>query len=307
MNMFVNGGIIDMEELVTVIVTTHKRKPDLVMRAIKSVCSQTYSNLEIFVVDDSPKDYEYRDKVAESVKLLGDKRIIYIQNDENIGACASRNRAIKKASGKYIMYVDDDDEICSNNIELKISKFIDSNIGLVYSDCYHLDEVSKQKVESDQEKHNGKVFDSLILSNYVGAFPLIRKECFLTCGYFDDQMQSAQDYDMWLRIAQKWEIDYVDEPLAIVHIHQGERISTNALKKINGLERLNKKNWEYLEQHRFARHIRLIKITPYYAAAKQWKKGIKTLFTGIFTDVFDFRVNISHAFAFFRIMFAHKS
>lgn len=220
--------------VVTVIITTHKRPPKLVSRAVLSVCNQTYKNLEIIIVDDSPSDYAERMDVYESIKRIEDPRITYLFNEENVGACASRNRAIENSSGEFVMYVDDDDELLAECVEKRLEKFTAPEIGLVYGDCYTVNEVTGEKKQSNQDKYAGKVFDELIKNNFVYAFPMVRRECFDECGLFDVKMQAAQDYEMWLRIAAKYQFNYNKEALSIVHLHTGERISKNPLKKIQG-------------------------------------------------------------------------
>lgn len=279
---------------VTVIITTYKRNPEIVLRAVNSVRRQTYQNLEIIIVDDSPDDYSLRSEVRKSIEALQDHRIIYLCNECNIGACASRNCAIDRSTGAFIMYVDDDDEILEECVEKRVAKFDHSDVGLVYSDCYILDDSKNIKKRVFQEKHRGFVFDQLIIKNFIYAFPMVKKECFDVCGKFDIQMLAAQDYEMWLRIAEKYQIDYVDEPLAIVHLHAGERISTNPYKKIQGLERIHDIYQEYLNKHKYANHIRIIKLVPFYLLAGNVKYARKVLIKGIALQPFDIAINAKY-------------
>ena len=281
-----------MEELVTIIVTTHKRPKEMVSRAIKSIVDQTYKNLEIIVVDDSPSDYEFRNEVYEAIMDFSDCRITYMFNEKNIGACASRNRAILSSKGKYIMYIDDDDEIVPSCVEERISKFTSNEIGLVYSDCYLLNEATGEKKIYSERKYRGHVFDRLILKNFILAFPMIRAECFIKCGLFDEKLPASQDFDMWLRISREFEVDYIDKPLSIVHIHEGDRITTNYKKRIRGLEIINEKYSDYLNNNKHALHIRTIGLSPYYAGDGQWKKCFQYLIKGILLEPFDIKINV---------------
>ncbi len=292
--------------MVTVIITTYKRDPGIVLRAVKSVCNQSYADLEIIIIDDSPSDFENRESVYQAIQNINDARITYLQNEKNIGACASRNRAITIAQGDYIIYVDDDDELLEDCVEKRLEKFTDEKIGLVYSDCYVYDEISGKKTRTIQQKHKGMVFDTLILDNYIYAFPMVRKCCYSNCGMFDIKMPAAQDYEMWLRIARKYEVDYVDEPHAIVHLHRGERISTNTQKKLKGLELLNEINQDYLKKHRHANHVRTIKLCPYYADAKKWKSCLKVLIKGIMLEPWDIKLNMSYMRAVLRRYFSKQ-
>ena len=89
--------------MITAAITTHKREPSMVERAIKSVVNQTYQDWQLVIVDDSPADYELRDEVKRMAEewCSRDKRITYIQHDRNYGAQRARNTALKFAENTY--------------------------------------------------------------------------------------------------------------------------------------------------------------------------------------------------------------
>ncbi len=292
--MIMNKIEMESNSLVSVIITTHKREPEIVVRAVLSVCKQTYKNIEIIIVDDSPSDYSERKNVYDAVKKIGDTRITYLLNEVNVGACASRNRAIENSSGAFIIYVDDDDELVEDCIEKRLEKFTSPQIGLVYSDCYTFDEVKGEKRRTNQAKHSGMVFDDLIKENFVYAFPMVRRECFEQCGLFDVKMQAAQDYEMWLRIAEKYQFDYVDKPLAIVHLHAGERISKNPNKKIQGLERIAELHSDYLNTHPDAFYIRTMKLIPFYICQGNMEKARRLYASAIRVCPFAVKANLKY-------------
>ncbi len=277
---------------VSVIVTTYQRPVSVVLRSLRSICNQTYRNIEIIIIDDSPDTYAERKTVQKAIFKLNDERIIYRQNEKNIGACASRNRGIMLSQGAYIIYVDDDDELLSDCIEKRLSKFTSSKIGLVYSDSFVINEITGEKKRTHQLKNKGMVFDKLILHNFVYAFPIMRRECFDNCGLFDVTMPAAQDYEMWLRISEKYEFEYVDEPLAIVHIHEGVRISTNYKNKIIGLKAINDKYSDYLRKHRDVWHVRELVLSEFYALNHDTALWIKSYFVGALKKPLDLKYNI---------------
>ena len=82
-------------------ITTCKRKPEMVERAVKSVIAQTYTDWNLVVVDDSPADYEFREDVRRMVEgyAAQDERIRYIPHDKNYGAQRARNTALSVAVG----------------------------------------------------------------------------------------------------------------------------------------------------------------------------------------------------------------
>ena len=106
--------------LVSVIIPTYKRKLDYVSNALQSVLNQTYNNIEIIVVDDSPNDFPYRDEIKNYIEKLNDDRVIYIRNEKNLGGSLSRNVGINASRGEYITFLDDDDEYMPGKVEKQL-------------------------------------------------------------------------------------------------------------------------------------------------------------------------------------------
>ena len=155
--------------------------------------------------------------------------------------------------------------------------------------------VSLQNVEFIK----GRVFDRLIMGNFIGStsFPLMRTAYLREVGGFDPLMQSAQDCDVWLRLAEKYEISYVEDSLVIYHMHPGEQISKNYKKRIAGQERLNAKNAEYLRGNRKARWIRTMKLVPEYARDKQYGKAQRLWLQAAFTYPMCVKTNLRYLYS----------
>lgn len=273
----------DNQTNVTAIVTTYKREPEIVKRAVKSILNQTYKGIKVVVVDDSPATYDLRENVRKEVCKLN-PNIIYVKHEQNMGACVARNTGLKYADTEYVAYLDDDDEWVETKIEKQIKLFTDSKLGLVYCGHSIKYDVDERVIPEKREFHRGDVFDKLICKNFIGStsFPLIRTKCIKEVGEFDPLMLSGQDADLWLRITEKYLVDYVAESLVTYHIHTGEQISTNPHKKVKGLERLNEKNREYLEKNKEAYWTRFMQIIPYYIwngqvekAKMTWKRCVR--------------------------------
>lgn len=282
--------------LISVIIPTYKRPPVMVKRAICSVLRQSYSNIEVIIVDDSPADYENRKAVGEMIVSLNDNRVRYIQHAHNMGACAARNTGIQAARGDFLAFLDDDDEWLANKLEKQISRMSDADIGLVYCRQRIVNDTNGTTMIDQRKCFSGKVFDALICENFIGStsFVLIRKECFQKVGMFNVHFESAQDYEMWLRIASKYFVDFVDEPLVVYHVHEYERITDNPRKKIQGLEALNEIYSDYLEQHRKAKSIRIIKIIPYYLEIGDIKKAIVSYIHAVSLAPFNIKWNLEY-------------
>lgn len=262
--------------MVTAVITTCKRTPDVLERAIKSVISQTYKDIELFVIDDSPSSYEYREQIKMMVESYSNQRVVYIPHQKNSGACVARNTGLKAANGEYIAFLDDDDEWLPEKIEKQLDAFkkYDSKTALIYCGRFTVDDTTGVIKERQAEFHEGFVFDILIKKNFIGStsYPLLRTDVLREFGGFDPQMPASQDYDVWLRIAQKYKVGYVRESLVRYHIHDGEFITGNPNKKIVALERLNSKHEVYLKKHKDALWQRRITIIDYYSATGHYGK-----------------------------------
>lgn len=287
------------KELISVIVTTYKRSPAMVLRAIKSIQDQSYKNLEIIVVDDSPKSYDKRKKVEDTIFKLGDNRIKYLKNKKNLGACLSRNIGIKMSKGNFIAFLDDDDQWKPNKLmrQMEIIQS-DSSIGLVYCRQVVIDEIKNKEEKSKRKCFSGYVFDQLLFTNFIGStsFPLIRKDCFEQCGMFNEDILSQQDWELWLRISLKYKIEYVDDFLVNYYIHLGERIGTNFKKQIQGHMFITNMYNTYLSKHTKLLSIRMIRITPFYIKEKLYKDAFKMYFKAIKIAPYNLKYNIKYLF-----------
>jgi len=281
-----------LNSLVSIIIPTYKRPFEILSRAINSVLYQSYKNIEVIVVDDSPNDFSNRKDIEKNLKRIVDHRVRYIQHPCNKGACAARNTGINNSSGEYIAFLDDDDEWLPDKLELQLKKIKNSNVGLIYCSSYTITLKGNKQVKKTVKcaDISGWVYDKLIMENFIGStsFVLIKKEVIESCGVFNNDILSAQDYELYLRISKKYEIGFVNIPLVNYYVHEGERISTNVNNKIQGLEKVIELNMDYLKSNPKAMAIRRLKITPYYAIRHGCKFALLKLVEA--TRVYPFQI-----------------
>ena len=212
-----------LNPLVSIIIPTYNREK-LIDKTIYSIINQTYQNIEIIVVDDCSKD-----KTIDIVNGIKDSRIVYKVLDKNQGAPAARNIGIQIATGDYIAFLDSDDRWEPNKLELQLNLIKSKpNVGVVYTGIKVIDETSKtENVKTPNIR--GQILQKLLIRNCVGSTSsvLIDKELLLKVNGFDLTLKSCQDWDLWIRLAKLTEFDFVEEPLLLYYIHEGERISTN--------------------------------------------------------------------------------
>ncbi|MBY7770434.1 glycosyltransferase [Vibrio fluvialis] len=178
--------------LVSVYITSHNRE-DLIERAIKSVLNQTYKNIEIIIVDDASTDKTV-EKINSYVKSNNNIRLFV--NEKNMGACYSRNLAIKSAKGEYITGLDDDDAFDLDRIEYFISNYNDS-----FSFFATPIKVKSKRFNYISQKKTGLVNISMISNfNCVGNQVFIKTDKLRSIGGFDEAYPAWQDYDLIFRL-----------------------------------------------------------------------------------------------------------
>ncbi len=204
--------------LVSVIIPAYNAET-FIERTLKSVLSQTYTNIEVIVVDDGSKDKTF--EIVQSIAQK-DSRIVLIKQ-ENAGVAAARNLAIEKSQGEYIAPIDADDIWYAEKIEKQVKCILNAeeSVGLVYSLAVDIDEndlIIGQSSVDTLFKPEGKIYTALVFINFLGnaSTPLIRRACFKHIGGYNCQLkqqaaQGCEDWDMYLRIAEYYEFRVVPE------------------------------------------------------------------------------------------------
>lgn len=211
------------QPLVSAVITTHNRA-DLLPRALDSVIAQTYTNLDIVVVDDGSTD-----QTDEVVKKYSQNHLInYIRLDHSIGACKARNRGIEEAKGEFVAGLDDDDMWHEQRIE-KLLQLYSDEYACITSDML----MAYSSGEAIWNKQKIIDLDTLLYTNQVGNQVLVRRERLLEVGGFDPNLKAAQDYDLWIRLCEAYgSIRNVQKPLQTIYMdHEEGRItSTSSFK-----------------------------------------------------------------------------
>lgn len=213
------------QPLVSAIIPTHNRA-DLLQRAIDSVLEQTWKNIEIVVVDDASDD-ETPELLEE---LSKEHRITVIRNKTSKGAAASRNIAIEKSTGEYITGLDDDDYWRPKRVELLMEEFEDG-----YSAVCSNDRMVMGEKEFVWKKPAVISLDDLLFYNQVGNQVLTKKEYLQEVGGYDEELPSAQDYDLWIRLAETFgPIKTAPHTLQVINMDDDRDRITNSDDQIRG-------------------------------------------------------------------------
>jgi len=229
---------------VSVIILTYNRAPVL-GRAIKSVFGQSYQDFELIVVDGCSTD-----NTEEIVKSFEDERIKYIKQGANRGISDARNIGIRSSKGDYIGFLDDDDEWLPNKLEMQVDLLdrLPEDYGVVYSGCRT--EQDGKIVGEYYPAYQGDVYYQMLRQGFIGTSTiLIKRSCFRVAGFFDEELPSCEDWDMWIRLAKDYKFEYVPDILAVYHIH-GNQMTFDHLKFIIGTKGVLNKYHEDFSRNR---------------------------------------------------------
>jgi glycosyltransferase involved in cell wall biosynthesis len=203
-------------------------------KAIESVVSQSYRNLEIIIVNDGSIDDT--EKIAKNWQEK-DKRIRYIRHHKNRGLGAARNTGIKNSQGEYIAFLDADDVWLPQKIEIQLKKLNELNADLIFSNWYIWEPENDTKIkafDSDFIKDKKDLLKFFIKKNFGNpSTALLKKSSLNIVGLFDESLKSSEDYDLWLRFCQKgMKIAFVDQPLIYYQVHP-DQMTANTYRMRN--------------------------------------------------------------------------
>ena len=255
---------------ISIIIPTYNRKSFLI-HAINSVLNQTYQNLELIIIDDGSSD-----KTENIVKKKYPKIKFYKQ--KNKGVSAARNKGIKMASCKWIAFLDSDDRWHPRKLENQINYLLAHPR---YKIC-HTDEIWIRKgirinQHKKHKKYGGHIFNKCLdLCRISPSSVIIHKDIFNKVGLFNEKLPVCEDYDLWLRIAEKFPVLYLDEKLTIKyggHLNQLSKKYWGMDRfRIIALENIIKKNFLLKKNKLLVKKILKKKINIYLQGLKKRNK-----------------------------------
>lgn len=219
-----------MKPTVSVIVPAYNYGKFL-KQCIESVLAQTFQDFEVLVIDDMSTD-----DTPRIIQQFKDPRVFYYRNEKHLGHVRTFNVGVQISRGRYLNLLSADDYMLSQqNLELKV-RVLEENpqVGIVFSSGIMVNEegevVARRCLHHLPLIKNRNVLNLMLKYNVVYLQPLffpcselIRRECFEEVGGFDENLQAYEDWELWLRMAARYNVTFLPQDLVAKRSHiQGQ-------------------------------------------------------------------------------------
>ncbi len=223
-----------------------------IRQAVDSVLKQTIRDWELLIINDGSTD-----DTREKLDAYEGREKVRIIHQENQGLTVSNNIALRLANGAYIMRLDADDYLDENAL-LVLSGTLDAHedVGLVYPD-YFLVDAQGDVLELVRRKKIGEEVELLDLPAH-GACTMIRKDCLLSLGGYDERFRCQDGYDLWIRFLEQYKPYNVNVPLFYYRRHS-ESLTRDDERILRTRRRIKRR---FVEQRRNGAIPRVLAVVP---------------------------------------------
>lgn len=264
----------ELYPLISVIIPTHSGS-QVICRAVDSVLSQTYPNVEILVVDDNGKGTEEQLATEEMMqKYTYESRVKYVVHEKSLHGSAARNTGVRESKGEYIALLDDDDYFMPDNLENHYRKHInlDDSYGVTFCGMH----IIKGKLEEDiiATQENNVLIDFLMRKMRVGSSLIVlKRSVYEEFNGFDESFKRHQDWEFLTRIFTKYKLASTHK-IGVVKINLERNCAKNPQQfEANRIYFLKK--MASIINHLPDKTARDIYDTHYISIAKEYLKGFQ--------------------------------
>jgi glycosyltransferase involved in cell wall biosynthesis len=258
---------IENNPLVSIIVRT-KDRPKLLKRALQSIANQTYRALEVILVNDGGCELN----IEELAGILGGVSLNYVRLETNCGRAYAGNVGIENARGRYVGFLDDDDEFYPEHVSILVSFLADADHRIAYTDSLmaykeydpetaELTDIRKELVFSQDFD-----YDYLIFENYIPFMCLLfERTALVSAGGFDRNFEVYEDWDLLIRLGEKYPFHHIKTATADYNQWDTEQQISQSNKDYQFIEqsylRILSKHWDKVTQKRVRNYITHLRST----------------------------------------------
>jgi len=199
---------------------------DFMAEAIDSALAQTYGNIEVIVVNDGSRDGGKTDAIARG---YGDRIRYFIK--ENGGVATALNLGIKVMDGDYFSWLSHDDVYYLDKIEEQVNYLRTGPREVVLYGDFDCIDLNSKFLHAERVPHiEPSLFRFLLLACHPinGCTTLVPRSCFDAVGFFNEELRVVQDYEMWFRLARRYDVVHVPRIVLKSRLHPGQGSVTMA-------------------------------------------------------------------------------
>lgn len=225
--------------MISVIMSTYNEEK-YIETSLKSLLNQTFEDFEIIIVDDASTD-----STRKLIQGLEDERIHLICNEENQGLTKNLNKALKYAKGKYIARMDGDDIALPKRFE-KQYKYMEKHSDTMLVSCYTKSFGDSNLVFVLPDHSENLKVRMLVRPVYAHPGFMMRKDL-IEAGYqYNEEYQTAQDYEFASRVAQEYKIGLVPEVLLLYRVHKKQISAKAGSQQFTNADKIRRRQLERL-------------------------------------------------------------
>ena len=254
-----------MSDLISFIIPTYNRS-DTLSAAIRSIQLQTYSNWELIIVDDGSTD-----ETKLVVKKLNETKNITYFYQENKGVSASRNIGAKISKVNYIIFLDSDDTVIPNLVEM-LHKISFPEFDLI---CWEVEKVINGKRIIWKPRKLEKIYNR-VTATFLAGSVCYSKILFLNSGGFDESMTFGENYELGIRIAANENLKIYIIPMVLSRytVNTAMRRSTAIPNRLGSALRLLEKHPTVFANDPVSHARVLYQVGLLYQKKKEWNQAL---------------------------------
>ncbi|MGB3405551.1 MAG: glycosyltransferase [Microcoleaceae cyanobacterium] len=224
--------------LISVIIPVYNAQKTI-QATIESVLQQTFPDFELIIINDGSTD-----QTDSILRQYTDSRISIYTNSRQ-GAAVSRNQGFQQSNGEYIAFLDADDLWTVDKLESQLKALKDHpEMTVSYSWTDYIDEAGNKLYSGSYLALNGDIYSKLLVRNFLenGSNPMIKRQALIDIGGFDESLEGGQDWDLYLRLAAKYQFIAVPTVQIYYRVSSGS-ISSNLSRQEQQVLKVMERNY----------------------------------------------------------------